>query len=284
MLAGVVVGGERPVRIMAAINVSPESFYSGSVHRDRSALRAAAELAVEEGADFIDIGARSTAPYLDTEIPLDEELRRMTDAVETVVAAVRVPVSADTTRAAVAAAALAAGARVVNDVTGLRGDRAMAEVAAQGEGVVLMAAPDGAAGQTPIAEVRRLLADSLKRAERAGIGRGQVVLDPGIGFFTQAGLPAADFNCAVLAELDTLSDLGAPLAVAVSRKAFIGQITGRSDPASRLAGSLAAAAVAVYNGAALIRAHDVAATRDAARVADAIRRRRGATPGNEFPG
>src|SRR5262249_14682175 len=104
-LAGVSIGGDQPVRLMAAINVSPESFYGGSVRIDDGAVRAAAQQAVDEGADFIDIGAKSTAPYLDTAIPLDEEMRRMARAVEVVAAAVAVPISADTTRAAVAVAA-----------------------------------------------------------------------------------------------------------------------------------------------------------------------------------
>ena len=271
VLAGVPIGGDHPVRLMAAINVSPESFFAGSVRVDDGALREAAERAAEEGADLIDIGARSTAPYLDTAVPPDEEVRRMTRAVHVVVAAVRVPVSADTTRAAVAAAALAAGARIVNDVSGLRGDAAMADIAAQGEGVVLMAAPDGAANGAPIEHVRDLLVDSLARAQRAGIGRGEILLDPGIGFFLRAGVPATAFNCAVLDQLAMLADLGCPLLVGVSRKAFIGHLTGRVDPAERIAGSLAATAIAVYNGAAIIRTHDVAATRDAVRVAEAIR-------------
>jgi dihydropteroate synthase len=271
VLAGVAVGGSHPVRLMAVINVSPESFFADSVRIDENGLRAAALRAVEEGADFIDIGAKSTAPYLDTAVPVEEEVRRMTAAVRLVTAAVRVPVSADTTRASVAAAALAAGARIVNDVSGLRDDVAMADIAAQAEGAVLMASPDGGADGTPIDSVRRLLRDSVARAERAGMGPGEIVLDPGIGFFTASGVPATEFNCAVLNHLAALGDLGCPLLVGVSRKSFIGRLTGRSDVADRLPGSLAAAALAVYNGAAVIRAHDVAATRDAIRVAEAIR-------------
>jgi dihydropteroate synthase len=270
-LAGVLVGGDQPVRLMAAINVSPESFHAGSIRVDDGALRAAAQRAVDEGADFIDIGAKSTAPYLETAIPLDEEMRRMARAIEVVAAAVRVPVSTDTTRAAVAVAALAAGARIVNDVSGLRGDPAMADVAAQAEGVVLVAAPNGEAAGTPIDEVRRALSDSMARARGAGIAPTEIVLDLGIGFFTRSGVPPTAFNCAVLAGLGAVAELGPPLLVGVSRKAFIGRLTGRTDPAARLEGSLAAAAVAVYNGAAIIRTHDVAPTRDAVRVAEAIR-------------
>ena len=193
-------------------------------------------------------------------------------AVKVVAAAVRVPVLADTTHATVAAAALASGARIVNDVSGLRGDRAMADIAAQGEGVVLMASPTGESGGAPLEIVRRLLSDSLERAQRAGIARDAIVLDPGIGFFTASGVPATEFNCAILDQLEALSVLGCPFLVGVSRKSFIGRLSGRTDAADRLPGSLAAAAVAVYNGAAIIRTHDVAATRDAVRVAEAIRR------------
>lgn len=270
MLGGVPIGGEHPVRLMAAINVSPESFFAGSVQVDDGALREAAQRAVEEGADIIDIGAKSTAPYLDTELPVAEEVRRMTRAVRAVAAAVRAPISADTTRAAVAVAALAEGARIVNDVCGLRGDRAMADIAARADGVVLVASPDGGSGGGPIQRVRRLLADSLARAQGAGIGRDAIALDPGIGFFIDQGA-GVRFTCTVLDQLAALADLGCPLLVGVSRKSFVGRLTGRTDAADRLAGSLAATAVAVYNGAAVIRTHDVAATRDAVRVAEAIR-------------
>ncbi len=271
-LAGVGIGEGFPVRIMAAINVSPESFYSGSVRHDAAALREAAQQAVEEGADVLDIGAMSTAPYLDNSIPMEEERRRMAAALEVVSAAVDVPIAADTARAPVAAAALASGARIINDVTGLRGDAAMAEIAAQAHGVVLMASPDEEPDVPPLPRIRWLLSDSLQRAARAGIRPEEIVLDPGIGFFTQTGLSPVVFTCVVLHRLRELADLGQPMLVGVSRKSFIGTLTGRADPADRLAGSLGATAVAVYNGAAVIRTHDVGATRDVVRVVEAIRR------------
>jgi dihydropteroate synthase len=271
-LAGVAIGADAPVRVMAVLNVSPESFYAGSVHASDAALQTAARQAVDEGADFIDIGARSTAPYLRTAVPAPDEMRRMVRAVEVVRTAVGVPISADTTHAGVAAAALASGARIVNDVSGLRGDPAMADVAAQADGVILVAAPDGGPSGPPLAAVRRVLADSRRRAAAAGIAPDEIVLDPGIGFFHGPGESAVAFNCAVLHALGALADLGSPLLVGVSRKAFIGRLTGRCDPGARLFGSVAAAALAVYNGAAIIRAHDVAATRDAVRIAEAIRR------------
>jgi dihydropteroate synthase len=271
-LAGTPVGEGFPVRLMAVVNVSPESFYSGSVRGDDVALQEAVRQAEAEGADFIDIGAMSTAPYLDTRITVEEETRRMMWALQVVLPVARVPVSVDTCRAAVAAAALAAGARIVNDVTGLRGDPAMAGVAAQGEGVVLMASQgEEPTPERPIALVRRLLTESVQRAERAGIPAESTVLDPGIGFFTRGVDKPEEFTCEVLNELGALRDLGKPLLVGVSRKSFVGKLTGRSEPSDRLWGSLGAAAVAVYNGASIVRTHDIAPTRDAVRVAEAIR-------------
>jgi dihydropteroate synthase len=268
-LAGIAVGPGSPVRLMAVLNVSPESFYSGSVRLGASSLRDAARRAADEGADFLDVGAMSTAPYLRTRISADEEVRRMGRAVEVVASATAVPVSADTSRAAVASAALAAGARIVNDVTGLRGDPAMGEVAARAEGLILMAFPDDGADTDAVPLVRRLLAAAVERASQAGVEARHIVLDPGIGFFTRGS--ACAFNCAVLARLSALRELHRPLLVGVSRKAFLSSLTGRRGPEERLAASLAATAIAVYNGAAVIRAHDVAATRDAIRVAEAIR-------------
>lgn len=273
-LAGVSIGVAEPVRIMAALNVSPESFYPGSVWRDEAALRDAAQEAVAEGADVIDVGAMSTAPYLQARVPVEEEVRRMTWAVAVLGAAVSVPISADTTRAAAAAAALAAGARIVNDVTGLRGDHAMADVAAQAEGVIVVASALHEPGAGSLALVRSRLREGMERAEQAGIAAQRVVVDPGIGFFPHALPSPAAFNCALLRELAGLSDLGRPLLVGVSRKSFIGTLTGRADPSDRLAGSLGATAIAVYNGASMIRTHDVAATRDVVRVAQAIRNAR----------
>lgn len=275
-LAGVIVGRGNPVRIMAALNVSPESFYAGSVRLDGAALRDAAQQAVADGADIVDIGAMTTAPYLHGEVAEEEEARRLRQATEIVAAAVGIPISADTQRAAVAAAALAAGATIVNDVSGLRGDPLMGALAARARGVVLTASQLGADGTSgvPLAVVRRLLQDSLGRARDAGVDLCHIVLDPGIGFFTQADVSPALFSCTVLAQLDALSDLDHPLLVGVSRKSFIAKISGRPNTEDRLWGSLSATAIAVFNGAALIRTHDVAATRDVVRLAEAIRRQR----------
>jgi len=271
-LAGVEVGDGFRVRVVGALNVSPESFYAGSVRKGRRSLEKLAARMVEEGADILDVGAMSTAPYQQGAISEPEERRRLTTALRVLRTAVAVPLSADTQRSGVAAAALEAGADIINDVSGLGADAAMGAVARQAKGVILMANERHPSTQAPLLMITRLLRQCLARARRARIPRTRVVLDPGIGFFRRAAVPWDELDCLVLRELARLRQLGQPLLVGISRKSFIGKLTGRSDPAERLYGSLAAAAIAVLHGAALVRTHDVAATVDVVRVAERMRR------------
>ena len=270
-LAGVEVGDGFPVRIVGALNVSPESFYAGSVARSRTALQRLAARMVEEGADLLDIGAMSTAPYVKGGIGEAEERRRLAAAVRAVRQVVAVPISIDTQRSTVAAAGLDAGAAVVNDVSGLGYDAEMGGVVRQAQGVILMASEERASRQSPVTMVMSLLRRCCDRARAAGVARDRIVLDPGIGFFRRAAVPWYEFDCVLLGQLVRLRQLRRPLLVGVSRKSFIGKLTGRADPSERLYGSLAATAIAVQHGAALVRTHDVAATRDAVRIAAAVR-------------
>jgi dihydropteroate synthase len=273
-LGGLEVGDGHPVRLAGAINVSPESFYQGSVATGEDSLRAKAEQMAAEGADLLDIGAMSTAPYLRTEITEAEEIQRLTWAIGIVRKAVAVPVSADTKRGGVALAALDAGADIINDVSGLRYDPGMAEIIARrAQGVILMASETDPNARDPIETVRGLLEESLRVVWKAGVPDHRVVLDPGIGFFRQTAIPWHAWDCEVLRRLAELRALGRPLLVGVSRKSFIGKIVGQADPRDRLAGSLAATAIAVVNGAHLIRTHDVGPTREAVRMAEALRPR-----------
>jgi dihydropteroate synthase len=186
--------------------------------------------------------------------------------------AVALPVSADTTRSRVALAALEAGAAVINDVSGFRGDPAMADLAARrADGVVLMASETAAEATDPVRTVLDLLWQSCAAADAAGIPKDRVVLDPGIGFFRRAALSWEEWDCELLRRLAELRPLNHPMLIGLSRKSFIGKILGRPDPVDRLAGSLAATAVAVLNGAHIIRTHDVGPTRDAIRMAEALR-------------
>jgi len=271
-LGGVTVGEGSPVVLVGALNVSPESFYAGSVHRDPDDLLRVAAGMVRAGAAILDIGAMSTAPYLATRISEAEEADRLGSAVHLVSTKLDVPISADTMRSGPARAALEAGATIVNDVSGLTADSAMAGlVALRGAGLIVMARERGGdeAG-APVEVVRRLLAESLRIADGAGIPAERIVVDPGIGFFRRRGIPWYEWDLALLAGLRALGDLG-PICVGVSRKSFIGALLGQDDPRDRLAGSLAAVALAVANGAHMIRTHDVAETSQAVRVAQAFR-------------
>ena len=271
-LAELEVGDGFPVRLVGAINVSPESFYSGSVAQGEDPLRQKAEQMAAEGADVLDIGAMSTAPYLTTESTEAEEIQRLTWAIGVVRKVTAMPISADTKRSRVALAALDAGADVINDVSGLRHDPGMAEIVARrARGVILTASEREPDARDPIGTVKSLLEESLQIIWKAGVPEHRVVVDPGIGFFRRAATPWHAWDCEVLRRLGELGSLERPILVGLSRKSFIGHILGQPDPADRLAGSLAATAIAVVNGAHLVRTHDVGPTREAVRMAEALR-------------
>ena len=280
IVAGVSVGDGLDVAVVGALNVSPESFYSGSVVLDADRLLQAAEAMGRAGAAWLDVGAMSTAPYLDARIPETQEADRLHWAVGLLTTKLDLPVSADTSRGLPARAALEAGARVINDVAGLHADPALVRLIAEaGAGLVLMASPASAPplGE-PIATIRASLEQGLALARAAGIPDDRILVDPGIGFFRGATVAWPEWDCRVLAGLPALRALGRPLHVGVSRKSFIGAVAGVEDPAERLPGTLAATAAAVLGGAHVIRTHDVAETVQAVRIAQAIQRARPAAP------
>ncbi len=270
-LAGVEGGDNFPVRLMGVLNVSPESFYQGSVRTSPKGLVETAQAMASAGADFIDIGAMSTAPYLQTAISVEEERDRLAEATAVVSQAVAVPISADTQRSAPAQAAVAAGAQIINDVSGLKHDPEMAALVAETEvGVILMASEDSPQPGSPLERIHAALRTSLAIARRAGIPAGHIVIDPGIGFFRQTGMPWYQWDLETIRELGQLRSLQRPILVGVSRKSFIGKFLQQKNPEDRLIGSLAAAAIAVYNGAHIIRTHDVGPTREAVRLAESL--------------
>jgi dihydropteroate synthase len=272
-LAGVSVGEGAPVAVMGALNVSPESFYTGSVVAAGDALLRAAETMARAGAAIVDVGAMSTAPYLVTRISEQEEADRLAWSIGHLRGKLDVPISADTSRLLPARAALEAGARLVNDVSGLTAAPELARAVAEARaGLIVMAAErPGMPTGDPIDVVSGLLAESIELARAGGVPPEAIAVDPGIGFFRRGNVPWHEWDCAVLADLDRLRALGFPIAVGVSRKSFIGAITGEPDPSHRLPGSLAATAAAVLHGAHLIRTHDVPETLQAVRLAEAIR-------------
>lgn len=281
-LGSVSLGPGLPVRIMAAVNVSPESFYKGSVATTPEEISSRVKKAVEDGADIVDIGAMSTAPYLHKNETSEEvELSRIKRALDAISEVCNVDVSIDTLRASVADASLRAGASVVNDVSGLKNDPEMAKVIREhGASLLAMAHSSRLSKAKPIAQVRHSLKETLRIAEKAGIDNRRIVLDPGIGFFREEGtgeayspqklMPWHEWDCHVLANLRELEPLHRPLCVGLSRKSFLGKILSLERPDERLPASLAATAIAVMNGASMIRTHDVKETVQAVRVAEAI--------------
>lgn len=269
--------GDRPL-IMGIINVTPDSFFDGGRFFDPDAAAAHAVRLAEEGADIVDLGAESTRPG-SLAVDEKEELRRLIPVVSAVAKTVKIPVSVDTAKAAVARAALDAGAVIVNDVTALRGDPGMAAVVAESRaGVVLMhmqgtpltmqQAPDYG---DVVEAVSSFFAERMRYAGDRGIARSQIMLDPGIGFGK-----LLHHNLDLLAQLRTLTGFNRPVLVGVSRKAFIGKIAHKPVE-DRLWGTAAAVALAVERGASILRVHDVAPMVDVVKVAAAIAARNHST-------
>jgi len=260
---------KRPL-VMGVLNVTPDSFSDGGRFLDPRAAISQAERLATEGADILDLGAESTRPYGGAvRVPLDEERQRL-DPVLPAVVALGLPVSIDTIKAAVAAWALEAGAAIVNDVWGLQRDPDMARVVAEhGAPVIIMHNRDAADSAIDIVrDVTEFFSRSLEIAWSAGIHRHRIALDPGIGF---GKTPEQSIAC--IARLHEFAGFGLPLLVGASRKRFIASVVP-SQPMERLGGSIAAHLLAVENGAAIVRVHDVAPTAQALAVAAAIRRAR----------
>jgi dihydropteroate synthase len=255
----------RPI-VMGVLNVTPDSFSDGGRFLDPVRAVEHARRMVDEGADIIDIGAESTRPYGDAvAVPADEEMHRLEPVLPAVVK-LGVTVSIDTMKATVAAAALAAGAAIVNDVWGLQRDPDMAHVVAD-HAVPVMLMHNRATADPSIdimQDIQAFLARSLAIAERAGIARDHIVLDPGIGFGK-----TPEQSLIAIARLGELKAFGLPLMIGASRKRFIDKVSP-APPDRRLAGSLAAHLAAVERGATIVRTHDVAETVQALRVAAAI--------------
>jgi dihydropteroate synthase len=267
---------DRP-RIVGIVNVTPDSFSDGGRLQALDDVRRHVERLVAEGADVIDIGGESTRPQGAMPVDASEELRRVLPAIQSAVEDFPgIPVSVDTVKARVAADALAAGASIVNDVSGFRLDAEMPLVCARaGAGVVLMHSRGDVAdmatfvhavyGDDAVGEVISELRAGVQRAEDAGVESNRIVIDPGIGFSKRG-----EQSLAMLSQLKRFATLGYPVLVGVSRKRFIGEITKVAAPSERTAGTVGANVVALERGARLFRVHDVKPSRDALDVAWAI--------------
>jgi dihydropteroate synthase len=259
-----------PVGIMGVINVTPDSFSDGGEHLETlSAVEAALRMRAD-GADIIDIGGESTRPGA-AAVPVEIELQRVIPVVREL-ANSGIFVSVDTTKKAVAEAAIDAGAKLINDVTGFS-DPEMRKLAADAEVHICIMHMQGeprTMQRNPryddvVSEVRNFLADRAARCEEAGIEKEKIILDPGIGFGKTVG-----HNLELLRNCDAIANLGYPLLIGVSRKSFIGKITDVVEPRERVAGSIAAALFAASKGARILRVHDVAESVQAVAIWEAI--------------
>lgn len=262
-ICGVRVGDGAPTRIMGVINVSPESFFKGSISRHGRTLIKKVRHMTESGADFIDVGAMSTSPYLKSQVSENKETERLLWAIKLIKKNSSLPISVDSTRPGPAFRAIKAGAQILNDVHGLQ-NVDMTHVACHAKALILMAYPEKKSTvlKNPVAHVTSILKRSLQRAREAGIPSTQLVVDPGIGFFRDTAMPWWKWDLAILKNLKKLRTLKTPVLVGVSRKSFIGKILGDLKPADRLVGSLGATAGAIVNGAHIIRTHDVKETKE----------------------
>ena len=261
----------RPTIVMGVLNVTPDSFSDGEQFLEPAAAVAHGLEMIGQGAEIIDVGGESTRPGAEP-VNTAEELRRVLPVIERLAAQVKVPISIDTQKPAVARAALEAGASIVNDVAAHRSDEEMWRVVAKANAGYVCLHMQGTPPtmqsnpvyQDVVREVRDFFAERLERLKRAGVDAVQVVLDPGIGFGK-----TLEHNLRLLAGLEHFTTLGRPVLVGFSRKSFIGKLLG-AEVTARLPAALACACLTVQAGGQLIRAHDVAETLQAVRMTEAV--------------
>lgn len=279
-LAKVRVGDVYPIRVMGIINTSPESFYKKSIFTDKKIIGKTAKSMEENGADFIDVGGMSTAPYLKTLISEDQEIKRITNAINVICKVSKLPISIDTCRAKVAKVALELGAEIVNDVSGLKYDQNMVNVLEKhNPSVILCAFSDRLVHGNQVIQAKKLISHSIVLALESGVAANKIVVDPAIGFFRKKaqGVLFTKINSDWLQRdvlvLKNLKQIKGkyPILVSISRKSFVGELLNQVDPEKRLYGSLAAETFAALNGANVIRTHNVQATCDIVKIVKSLK-------------
>ena len=274
-LGGIEIGDESPVRIIGVINLTKNSFYSGSVRATKEEILEEVNKMKKEGADVVDVGARSTAPYRKYEIPVELEKKLALESVRLIASITDMPISIDTTRYEVARTAFEQGATILNNVYGFvqrEADR-LAKLVAEKDFSLILTAHEKRQKRLsdPVQRVSLSLEAGLKIAADNGIDSAKIAIDPGIGFFKDQRMTNIDWNSGIIANLKMLRKFERPICIGVSRKRFIGDLTGNKPAEMRLSGSLAATAIAIYNGTHVVRTHDVSSTLDAIKVSTAIR-------------
>jgi len=275
-IANVGVGDKNPVRIMGILNTSPESFYKKSIHVSNNDIKNSVKQMESDGADFIDVGGMSTAPYLSTIVSEKVETKRIINAIKIIQNFSNLPISVDTCRANVARIALEHGVEIINDISGLKFDNKMQDVISDFSPSLILCAYDSkTVSGDDVITTKKLLRESLKIAKKSHISNDKIVLDPAIGFFRKTGQGTfftkikSDWIKRDLSILQNLKSIkqNFPILISVSNKSFIGNILEFENPTDRLFGSIAAESISVINGADIIRTHNVGATRDAIIIA-----------------
>ncbi len=260
--------------IMGVLNVTPDSFSDGGIYFNKDAAIEHSLKLIEDGADIIDIGGESSRPG-SLPIPLEEEIRRTIPVITEIAKRINTPISIDTYKSEVARRALDAGASIINDISGLRFDPEMAAVIAQNNVHVILMHIKGTPNnmqlnpsyEALIPEILDYIRGSIQICRQFGIPMQNIIIDPGIGFGK-----TLEHNLEIIANLREFSKLGFPIAIGVSRKAFIGKILDDAPPAMRFEGTASAVAISVFNGANIVRVHDVAEMSKVVKIADAIKK------------
>tara|TARA_B100000029_G_scaffold234108_1_gene231378 strand:+ start:2927 stop:3796 length:870 start_codon:yes stop_codon:yes gene_type:complete len=276
-LAKLTVGGKSETRIMGIINTSPESFYKNSVMTTKSEISKTVKIMEDDGANIIDVGGMSTAPYLKTKISEREEEKRVIKAIKIIQDCTNLPISIDTCRSKVAQSALELGVEIINDVSGLKFDKDMPEVIERFQpSVIVCAYSNKIVGNNHVIQTKNLLQESIKIARKSNIPKNRIVVDPAIGFFRKSGtgFPFTKIrsnwvsrDLAVIANLRFIKS-SFPALISVSNKSFIGEILQKEVPSDRLYGTLAAEMISIISGADILRTHNVAATKDILKISN----------------
>ena len=278
-IAKVGVGGKNPVRIMGILNTSPESFYKKSIQTTKTQIRNSIKEMENDGADFIDVGGMSTAPYLSTMVSEKTESKRILEAIKIIQNVSNVPISVDTCRAKPAKDALEHGVEIINDISGLKYDEKMKDVISDFSPSLILCAFSSKVVTGNTISTKKLLQESLKIAKKSHIKSDKIVLDPSVGFFRKQGNGPfftkinSDWVKRDLTIIQNLNSIKGnyPVLVSVSNKSFLGEIL-QKEPSDRLFGSVAAEAISVINGADIIRTHNVNATKDAVTIASKLKK------------
>ncbi len=281
-LGGVKVGKNQPVRIMGILNISPESFYKKSIKTTKKTILDTVTNMEIEGADFIDVGGMSTAPYLSTVVSEKIETKRVLNAIKIIQNKTNLPISVDTCRANVARAVLEQGIEIINDISGLKYDKRMKDVISEFRPSMILCAYDSKTVLgNDLKSTKKLLVNSLKIAKKSHIPQNKIVIDPSIGFFRKSGAGSfftkidSDWIKRDLSMISNLEkfNLKHPILISVSNKSFIGRILNKEKTIERLFGSLAMETVGVLHGANIIRTHNVSETKDVITIASKFLKR-----------